>query len=65
MPKDAGFSKSVAMRDYLWRWLEAKAIKSADSWSDVPLMFDWILKFGLMGQLVCDNGSENKVLTQE
>ena len=31
MPKDAGFSKSVAMRDYIWLWLEAKAIKSADS----------------------------------
>ena len=28
-------------------------------------MFDWILKFGLMGQLVCDNGLENKRLTQE
>ena len=31
MPKDAGFSKIVAMRDYLSAWLEAKAIKSADS----------------------------------
>ena len=31
MPKDAGFSKSVVMRDYPWHWLEAKAIKSADS----------------------------------
>ena len=30
-PKDAGFSKSVAMRDYLWYWVEAKAIKCADS----------------------------------
>ena len=28
-------------------------------------MFDWILKFGLIGQLVCDNESENKGLTQE
>ena len=28
-------------------------------------MFDWILKFRLMGQLVCDNESENKGLTKE
>ena len=30
MAKDASFSKSVAMRDFLWHWLEAKAIKRAD-----------------------------------
>ena len=31
MPKDAGFSKIVAMRDYLSGWLEGKPIKSDDS----------------------------------
>ena len=49
MPKDAGFSKIVAMRYYLAGWLEAKAIKSANSRSVAPFMFDWISMFGLMG----------------
>ena len=31
MPKDAGFSKIVAMRDYFSGWLEGKLIKSDDS----------------------------------
>ena len=34
MPKDAGFSKIVAMRDYLSGWPEAKPIKSANSKSE-------------------------------
>ena len=63
MPKDAGFSKMVAMRDYLSGWLEAKHIKSADSKSVAPFIFDWITRFGLIGQLICDNGPENKGLT--
>ena len=65
MPKDTGFSKIVAMRDYLSGWLEAKPIKSADSQSVAPFIFDWITRFGLMCQLICDNGPENKGLTQE
>ena len=65
MPKDTGFSKIVAMRNYLSGWFEAKAIKSADSHSVAPFVFDWISRFGLMGQLVCDNGPENRGLTQE
>ena len=64
-PKDPGFSKIVAMRDNLSGWLEAKAIKSADSQSVAPVVFDWISRFRLIGQLVCNNGLENKVLTQE
>ena len=31
MPHNVGFSKIVALRDYLIGWLEAKAEKSADS----------------------------------
>ena len=65
MPKDAGFSKIVAMRDYLAGCLEAKPIKSADRQSVEPLIFDWITRFGLIGQLICDNGPENKRLMQE
>ena len=65
MPQDAGFSKIVAMRDYLSGWLEAKAIKSADSQSVAPFIFYWITRFGLMGQLICDNRPENKWLMQE
>ena len=65
MLKDTGFAKIVAMRDYISGWMQAKATESADSQSVVPYVFDWISRFGLMGQLVCDNGSENKGLTQE
>ena len=53
------------MRDYLSGWLEAKPIKSADSQSVAPFIFDWITRFGLMGQLICENGPENKGLMQE
>ena len=65
MPKDAGFSKIVAIRDYLSSWLEAKPIKSADSHGVAPFTFDWITRFGRMGQLICDNRPENKGLMQE
>ena len=65
MPKDTGFSKIVAIRDYLSGWPKAKPIKSANRKSVAPFIFDWITRFGLMGQLICDNGPENKVLTQE
>ena len=65
MPKHAGFSKIVAMSDYLSGWLEAKPIKSAHSQSVAPFIFDWITRFGLMGQLIWDNGPENKGLMQE
>ena len=47
------------MRDYLSGWLEAKPIKSVDSQSVAPFIFDWITRFGLMGQLICDSGPEN------
>ena len=65
MPKDAGFIKIVAMRDYPSGWLAAKPIKSADSRSVAPFIFDWISRFGLMGYFSCDNGPENKGLKQE
>ena len=65
MPKDTGFSKIVAMRDYLSGWLAAKPINSADIQSIAPFIFDWISRFGLMGQLICDNGPKNKGLTQK
>ena len=65
MLKDIGFSKIVAIRDYLLGWLEAKAINSANSRSVAPFVFNWISRFGSMGQLFCKNGSENKGLTQE
>ena len=65
MPKDAGFSKIVVMRDYFSDWLEAKPTKSADSQNVAPFIFEWIIRFGLMGQLICDNGPKNKGLTQE
>ena len=65
MPKDAGFSKIVAMRDYLSGWVEAKAIRNADSSTIAPFVHDWICRFGLMGALICDNGPENKGLTIE
>ena len=65
MPKYGGFTKIVAMRDYSSSWLAAKPIKSADSRSIAPFIFDWISRFGLMGHLICDNGPENKGLKQE
>ena len=65
MRKDAEFSKIVAMRDYLSGLLEAKPIISAVSQSVAPFIFDWITRFGMMGQLICDNGPENKGLMQE
>ena len=45
--------------------MESKVIKSADRQSVAPFVFDWITGFGLMGQLVCDDRSENKELMQE
>ena len=63
MPNDTAFSKIVAMRDYLSGRLETKAIKSADSQHVAPFVFDWISRFGLISQLVCDNGSESYRLT--
>ena len=52
MSKDVGFSKIVAMRDYLSGWLEAKPMKSADSQSVAPFIFNWISRFGLMGHVI-------------
>ena len=65
MPHDAGFSKIVALRDYLTGWLEAKAVKSADSRTISAFLYEWIVRFGIMGELLCDGGSENKKLTMQ
>ena len=40
MPKEDGFAKIVAMRDYVSGWLQAKATKSADSQSVASYVFD-------------------------
>ena len=63
MPKNAGFSKIVAMRDYLSGWVEAKAISNSDGSTIAPFVHDWICRFGLMGALISNNGPENKGLT--
>ena len=65
MPTVSGYSRLVVMRDYLTGWLEAKALKKADSKSVAAFVHEWITRFGLMGELVCDNGPENKRLTEE
>lgn len=43
-------TRIVAMRDYLSGWVEAKAIRRADSRSDASFVHEWIVRFGVSGK---------------
>jgi hypothetical protein len=64
MPQNEGFSKIVAMREYLSGWVEAKALRNADSKSVAAFVHDWIVRFGVPGMIIHDNGAENKKITK-
>ena len=60
MPMDEGFTKIVAMREYLSGLIEAKPLKKTDSKSVAAFIHEWITRFGVPGMIIYDNGSENQ-----
>jgi len=64
MPLNEGFSKIVAMREYLCGWIEAKALRNADSKSVAAFVHEWIVRYGIPGMIIYDNGPENKKITK-
>jgi len=59
-----GFSKIVEMREYLSGWIEAKALRNADAKSVAAFVHEWIVRFGIPGMIIHDNGPENKKITK-
>jgi len=64
MTANKGFSRIVAMREYLSRWVEAKALKNTDSENVVAFVHEWIVRFGAPGIIIHDNGAENQKITK-
>jgi len=64
MPLNEGFSKIVTMREYLSEWVEAKGLRNADSKSVAALAHEWIIRFGVPGMIIYDNGAENQKITK-
>ena len=64
MPLNEGFSKIVAMREYLSGWIEAKALRNTDSKSVAVFVHEWIVRLGISGMIIYDNGSEKKKITK-
>jgi len=64
MPLNEGFSKIVAIREYLSGWIEAKALRNADSKSVAAFVHEWIVKFRIPVMIIHDNGPENKKITK-
>jgi len=64
MPLNEGFSKIVAMREYLSGWMEAKPLRNGDSKSVSAFVNEWIVRFGIRGMISHDNGPENKQITK-
>lgn len=64
MLMNEGFSWIVAMREYLSGWVEVKALKNADSNSVAAFVHEWIVRFGIPGMIVHNNGPENKKVTK-
>jgi len=60
MPLNEGFSKIVTIREYLSGWIEAKALRNADSKSVAAFVPEWIVRFEIPGMIIHDNGPENK-----
>ena len=52
------------MRDDFSEWVEAEAIRKADSATVAKFVFKWTSRFGVPERIVCDNESENKGLTK-
>jgi len=64
MPTTEGLSRIVAMRKYLSGWVEAKALRNADSKSVAAFVHEWIVRFGVPGIIIHDNGGENQKITK-
>ena len=65
MPMDEGFTKFVAIREYLSGWIEAKPLKKTDSKSVAAFIHEWITRYGVPGMIIHDNGSENQKIAKE
>ena len=65
MPKNAGFGYLVAMRDDFSGWVEAKAIRYANAKTIATFIYEWFCRFGVPGQIVFDEGGENKGVARE
>jgi len=64
IPTSEGFSRIVAMREYLSGWAEAKALRYADSKNVAAFVHEWIVRFGVPGTIIHDNGAENQKTTK-
>jgi len=60
MLANEGFSRIVAMKEYLSGWVETKALRNADSKSVAAFIHKWIVRFGVPGIIIHDNGAENQ-----
>jgi hypothetical protein len=66
MPKARGYRYIVAARDDLTGACEARALKSAASQPVAEFLWEEIIcRYGFIGQIVTDNGSETKGFFQE
>jgi len=43
MPANEGFSRIIAMREYLSGWVEAKTLRNADSKIVAAFIHEWIV----------------------
>ena len=65
MPRNAGFKYFVMMRDDFSEWLEVKAIRNTDAKTIVAIIYEWFVRFGVPGTIVCDARGENKEVARE
>jgi len=64
MPTNEGFSRIVAIREYLRGWVLAKALRNADSKNVAAFVHEWIVRFGVPGIIIHDNRVENQKITK-
>ena len=60
IPKNAGFKYFMAIKDDLFEWVEAKAIRNANAKTIAAFIYEWFVRFRVPGRIVFDGGGENK-----
>jgi len=60
---NTGFSKLVAMPEYLSGWIEVTRLRNVDSKSVAVFVNEWIVRFGIPAMIIHDNGAENSKIT--